>query len=152
MGVDKKINNRFFRVRSGGAKITSRKDWRETAFTSKGEMLRHAHGCIRCRARYEDTCSDPVGDGLCRLCASDGTNVDPWWPEARLPRECCMEDSKRLNPDWKGDRATMKSYKLAGRGPWWQCSTCGRTHPFDPAQSPATYPAVTAEEWHRRNA
>ena len=28
----------------------------------------HAHGCTRCKARYEDACFEPNNNGLCSKC------------------------------------------------------------------------------------
>lgn len=112
----------------------------------------HAHGCMRCSHRYEDLCQDVMEDGLCYLCRTNGEKPDPWWPEARLPQPCCMEDSRVLEPTvYKEHRDLMASLRLAGRSTWYRCRSCGRTHPFDPSKF-ANFPAVTVEEWRRRNA
>ncbi len=84
----------------------------------------HAHGCRDCHTRYEDACIAPDQDGRCTACRGGR----PWQLliENARPKTCCIDQSRLASKD---DRAT---YRLAGTHLWWICTSCKRTHPYDP--------------------
>lgn len=83
----------------------------------------HAHGCLKCKARYEDACATPKVNEYCYQCR---TGRQGWTDliEARKPKACCRESSR---PARKEELAT---YKLVGSAPWFICPVCARTQPF----------------------
>lgn len=86
----------------------------------------HAHGCPKCKNRYEDTCSERNQDRLCGSCRGIGS-----WQllvDNRRPRPCCVAGSR---PATKAER---DSYRLAGTNSWHICPTCKRTHPVRPTE------------------
>lgn len=85
----------------------------------------HAHGCNQCSARYTDGCRYPHVNGLCQDCRGT-TYGRPSWDRHFDPRTCCRRHSE---PAGLRERET---YSLGGEGRWWICSTCKRTHPYDP--------------------
>ncbi len=89
--------------------------------TTKKDL--HAHGCRRCRTRYEDACSDRREDGLCTTCR--GGRGFLLLVANRAPRACCL--ASRLVT--KEERTL---YALAGRSNWHICPHCRRTHPYKP--------------------
>lgn len=83
----------------------------------------HAHGCAQCKARFEDTCSEPNSPGRCRSCAGAGAG----WQlliSNRLPRDCCRLHSRLATKD------ELKTYRLSTACAWFRCSVCARTQPF----------------------
>lgn len=91
-----------------------------------GVIEPHAHGCTKCRARYEDSCQAAEINSLCGMC-----RLGKRWEllyQNRLPKDCCRQASRIATKEDK------KQYKLAGPKDheWWRCSMCGRTHPFNP--------------------
>lgn len=88
----------------------------------------HAHGCLSCGRRYQDTCSYPLKNNLCATC----TKGQPPTQEDldRLPRNCCVNGGSRLITDVD----ELSKYNLGGELPWLICRTCSRTHPFDPVK------------------
>lgn len=87
--------------------------------TSKKEL--HAHGCRRCRTRYEDSCPQRDEDDLCITCRGGFG-----WQlliQNRAPKPCCIHS--RL-----ATKQEKQTYLLAGRSNWQICPTCRRTHPF----------------------
>lgn len=95
----------------------------------------HAHGCLQCGRRYSDACEVPLVNAVCTSCRT-GQPV-PFWDQHRFPAECCTIKSKPVT-----DVVILNSYALAGPGPWFQCRSCGRTHPFDPSQFSPTLGAT----------
>jgi hypothetical protein len=89
---------------------------------------RHAHGCTRCRVRYEDACTTPDTDGLCTTCR--GGRAWQALIDSAAPHPCCLEHSRLVTKDQKS------TYKLAGAHLWFLCRECHRTHPFDPRRTP----------------
>lgn len=90
----------------------------------------HAHGCTRCKERYEDTCDQPQGNGLCRPC--QGFTGWELLIANRLPRDCCRQHCRAATKD------ELKSYRLSTGCAWFRCSVCARTHPYrNPTRSPA---------------
>lgn len=92
----------------------------------------HAHGCLACGRRYQDTCSFARKNNLCPTCAKNQplTQED----RDRLPRDCCANGGSRLITDID----ELSKYNLGGELPWFQCRTCARTHPFDPTKENLT--------------
>lgn len=89
--------------------------------------LFHAHGCLDCGQRYQDTCAFPLKNNLCAVCR--GSQAAPSKEDLdRQPRDCCANGGSRLITDVD----VLSKYNLGGPGPWFLCRTCARTHPFDP--------------------
>lgn len=88
---------------------------------------RHAHGCARCRTRYEDACAEPAVDQLCDACR--GLRVWQLLIDNRAPRDCCRERCHIAT------REERDRYRLGGTRLWFICSDCARTHPFDPRRT-----------------
>jgi hypothetical protein len=87
----------------------------------------HAHGCVRCTTRYMDACEMHTDDALCTPCRGGLA-----WQElidSAAPHDCCRLNSRLVTKDEKG------TYKLAGTRLWFICSTCARTHPFNPRRT-----------------
>jgi hypothetical protein len=82
----------------------------------------HAHGCTRCRARYEDACTAVDSNGLCSKCA--GRHGWPLLIASRQPRDCCHAYGR---PTSKDDR---KTYRLSAACDWFICPVCARTFPY----------------------
>lgn len=122
-----------------------RKDYR-LAFAGE----HHAHGCMRCKVRYEDACETPDEDEFCTLCRTKGRMRLPWWPEDWLPKDCCVADSQRLDPKHETQRDVLERYRLVGKNTWWRCRECARTFPYDPTDD--YRPAITQDAWRERNA
>ncbi len=87
----------------------------------------HAHGCVRCTTRYTDACQTHLEDGLCTACQGG----IPWQAliDSAAPHACCQVNSRLVTRDEKA------IYKLAGTRLWFICSTCARTHPFNPRRT-----------------
>lgn len=83
----------------------------------------HAHGCITCHGRYEDSCATSYEGGECATCRGQ----EPWslLIANRLPKDCCRAHSR---PASKEDR---DRYALSPACPWFLCVACHRTHPFE---------------------
>lgn len=89
----------------------------------------HAHGCMTCRARFEDGCSQPNEPRECRTCKGGV----PWavLVANRLPRDCCQLHSRLATKE------ELKSYRLSTACDWFRCSICARTFPYsNPTRSP----------------
>lgn len=81
----------------------------------KGSL--HYHGCIACHCAMTCACETPEADTQpCNDCRQGRVT---FIQEGRYPRECCADRELAT----KDDRET---YKLAGPGPWWICTTCCR--------------------------
>ena len=87
----------------------------------------HAHGCIRCRRRYMDACTDSTRNAACKTCRTGEPPAR--WDANRLPHRCCRTAGQLMI-----DRDEVARYSLGGPGPWWICRTCQRTHPYDPTK------------------
>lgn len=88
----------------------------------------HAHGCKKCKGRYEDACSQMEVNGLCSYC-----EYGRGWDElrdARLPHDCCKLHSVPVRVDKQMKIDEMKQYKLSKGCLWFKCDFCSRTHPF----------------------
>ncbi len=88
----------------------------------------HAHGCRRCRTRYQDACTTPDQDTLCDACRG----LKPWQLliDNAAPHPCCTTNARLVLT------AEKAIYRLAGGWLWFICKTCARTHPFDPRRTP----------------
>jgi hypothetical protein len=93
---------------------------RESTGTFTG--VPHAHGCVTCHARYEDTCGNSNAGGECGPCRG----YLPWslLIANRLPKDCCRVDSR---PATKEEH---DKYRLSPACDWFRCTACARTHPF----------------------
>lgn len=115
----------------------------------KAGLGMHGHACACCGDRYEDACSQeiqgpkgglsygPGPDDLCTPCRS-GQPV-PFWPEARLPKDCCLVHSRPVRTQRFGKYQTeAEQYALAGDKVWFICDDraggCSRTFPYDPSK------------------
>ncbi len=85
----------------------------------------HQHGCTTCRGPYSDTCNTPHIDGRCNPCTSGIPSV---WAINRRPNECCYTHTR------KALKQELKTYRLAGPGPWYICTRCHRTQIYVPAK------------------
>lgn len=99
---------------------------RATTKTARKIPNYHAHGCRQCGRRYMDTCKTPLENGVCMSPCTNGLEP-PLWDRDKSPADCCRANSRLTT-----DNAVLNSYALGGPGPWFQCATCKRTHPFDP--------------------
>ncbi len=87
----------------------------------------HAHGCLSCGRRYQDSCA--YKNNLCPVCRK--IRPGPTQEDLdRLPRDCCANGGSRVITDTD----VLSKYNLGGTGPWFLCATCARTHPFDPVK------------------
>lgn len=96
-----------------------------------------AHRCTSCGQRYESTEGVvavgkrgaarrvPAPDGECSECRTG--HAPPIWILARRPKDCCRAESRPMTRADERER-----YRLAGSASWWICTTCSRTHPFNP--------------------
>jgi hypothetical protein len=84
----------------------------------------HAHGCKRCRRRYEDNCKTPTKNGTCLSCTSG--HPPPIWVLNRDPKDCCRVHARRTRKE------ETAPYLLAGDEPWFICRICARTFAYDP--------------------
>lgn len=81
----------------------------------------HAHGCTRCRARYEDVCATPDVSAACGDC--QGRRGFALLIANRLPRDCCRAHSRLASKD------DLTTYQLSRDCTWWICTVCARTQP-----------------------
>lgn len=81
----------------------------------------HLHVCTTsgCRLVYECSCVTAGRNGLCSL--HRGTRR-PLWELDREPAACCYGNTKQVTRS-----EALLLYRLAGPGPWFQCSTCARS-------------------------
>lgn len=82
----------------------------------------HYHGCTHCKRRYPDACEDRKPN-TCPSCRMGRTSI---YMTGIDPRPCCTENARLANKD------DLKTYRLAGPGPWWLCRECARQFAFDP--------------------
>lgn len=84
----------------------------------------HAHGCPKCKERYEDACNESAKNFICSFCE----NGVGWelLREARRPKDCCRAHSRLANKD------EIKRYSLAGDAKWWICTACKLTQIYKP--------------------
>lgn len=84
----------------------------------------HAHGCPRCKGRFEDACDDPAGWYQCADCRTGRSVLNSLLIRNRLPIKCCRANSRPVRKD------EIDSYRLYQDCPWLICTTCKRTFPF----------------------
>ncbi len=94
------------------------------AKTQERKKTVHAHGCRKCKRRYEDNCKDPKTNGVCMSCASG--QPPPLWVTNRDPRDCCRVHSRLARKE------EYAPYLLAGSAAWFICRVCARTFIYDP--------------------
>lgn len=82
----------------------------------------HYHACTHCRRRYPDACTSA---GLNSVCPSCVMGRDSIHMQGIAPRPCCHQHLRVAN------RVDLKTYRLAGPGPWWLCGACGRQFGYD---------------------
>ncbi len=85
----------------------------------------HLHSCTSCGHTYGCSCTSPAVNGRCGDCRTD--HGRPLWDRDRDPAPCCGRD--QLDLLTRAD--DLKTYQLAGPGPWWKCRTCARVHGRD---------------------
>lgn len=76
----------------------------------------HQHGCIDCHCAYTCGCRQPELDRQCNDCRQ---GRDTYIQMGMYPAACC--GTRRL-----ATRKERETYKLAGLGNWWICTTCWR--------------------------
>lgn len=81
----------------------------------------HAHRCTTCGRRFTDACGQPEVNTSCMTCKFGHSR--PLWHVNHDPQPCCVGAQVMTDP-----REVVR-YSLGGPGPWYQCSTCHRTHP-----------------------
>lgn len=91
----------------------------------RGKM--HYHVCIRCGGIYWDHCKKVESHGTCPCRTVHGR---PVWLTDHDPAPCCAENVELMTLD------RIKSYRLAGPGPWFQCKTCRRFFGHRPVTTP----------------
>lgn len=88
----------------------------------------HAHGCTKCRTRYEDACNSIEKNGLCQDC--QGGKAWRQLIENREWKECCHIYSRPVRKE------ELTTYKLGGEAQWFICSGaqggCARTQIYPP--------------------
>lgn len=87
---------------------------------AKAEM--HYHACTHCRRRYPDACTKTKANDVCNTCVTGRLSIYAYGIE---PRPCCYENLRVARKD------ELKTYKLAGTGPWWICTVCCRQFGYD---------------------
>jgi hypothetical protein len=90
---------------------------------------RHCHGCLSCRRRYTDGCSEPLRNGHCRDCSGAHTPRASW-DRTNDPQPCCFRSNRSASTT---DRQNLR---LGGpeTDTWWICVTCWRQHPVRPVE------------------
>lgn len=84
----------------------------------------HAHGCLDCKGRYEDTCEEPTEWAKCSDCRTGRHVRSQLLINNRLPHDCCRTESRLTT---KEERT---KYRLFQTCPWFICHSCRRTFPF----------------------
>lgn len=84
----------------------------------------HKHYCTNggCRLAYEDNCEEPEVNGECSLCRGWRRSIYDMWLD---PQECCIDNTYQVL-----NRGELLRFRLGGPGPWYQCRTCFRHHPY----------------------
>lgn len=91
----------------------------------------HRHGCITCHDRYDDACATPAVNAQCLNCVTGRPVRMAILMLGQMPKDCCRVHCRRPTKDER------ERYSLAGDAPWFICSVCKLTHPFDdPSYSP----------------
>ena len=82
----------------------------------------HLHFCSNpdCRLVYTDACKTLDVNARCHACRGVRR---PVWVSARDPQECCIGNCFMVT-----NEDEIVRYKLAGPGPWFQCTKCARVH------------------------
>jgi hypothetical protein len=90
----------------------------------------HYHVCATasCRSVFYCNCKEPEVDPECKACRWPERNR-PLWDEGRDRKACC-KDIKNLKQVTDSD--VIAGYRLAGPGPWWQCTICYLSHGRNP--------------------
>ncbi len=98
----------------------------KTASVAVGKMSGrvHRHCCVSCRMTYTDNCTSPGENGRCYGCRTDRERA--LWDRNHDPADCCASAQQVLDPN------EILRYSLAGTGPWYRCSECGRSNGFIP--------------------
>jgi hypothetical protein len=87
----------------------------------------HAHGCVRCGTRYQDACESHQVDALCTTCR--GGRAWQLLIDNAAPHPCCHQHARLVTKDEK------QIYRLGGTRLWFICSSCARTHPYNPRRN-----------------
>jgi len=80
-------------------------------------------GCPGCGRRM--TTSDNTK--VCQDCSTLGPYGRPLWDRESDPKTCCFLYCAPIT-----DPRVLQNYRCGGDTPWWLCSGCRRTHPYDP--------------------
>lgn len=83
--------------------------------------MSHYHFCKDrdCRLIYEDSCDTPGTNEHCQF----HRGIRRALITVRDPQECCVGNCTQVI-----DKAQLVLYRLAGPGPWYQCSQCFLSH------------------------
>lgn len=84
----------------------------------------HAHGCVRCKVRFEDACGDPKDWPVCANCRTGRQVLNQQLIDNRLPIACCFTNSRQIRTD------EIASYRVWQECGWFICTTCKRTFPY----------------------
>lgn len=101
---------------------------------AKSALLKgvHAHGCPKCKVRFEDFCSEPWLDPLCISCRAGALRTSLEAIENRQPKDCCKAFSRLARKE------EIERFRLGSTCAWYFCNVCARTHPFrNPKESQA---------------
>ncbi len=80
-------------------------------------------GCAGCGLRTMTTHARVLCQECSPLCPYDR----PLWDRASDPKTCCLLSSAPIT-----ETSVLQNYRCGGDTPWWLCSGCHRTHPYDP--------------------
>lgn len=80
-------------------------------------------GCPTCGLRMTVT----EMNRHCQDCSTLGPYGRPLWDRESDPKTCCLAFSEPIT-----DKDTLQNYRCGGDTPWWLCSGCHRTHPYNP--------------------
>lgn len=92
----------------------------------------HSHGCSGCSSYYTDACQTPLINQLCKDCRPDMPHGRPSWDRDRDPLPCCRAEVRLATAQ------QLLTFRLGGNTAWWICTSCVRTHPYDPRMTGST--------------
>jgi hypothetical protein len=84
----------------------------------------HAHGCVRCKVRFEDACGLPTDWPVCPNCKTGRSVLWQQLIDNRLPIACCRANARPIRKD------EVSSYRTWQDCDWFICTKCARTFPF----------------------
>ena len=83
-------------------------------------------GCPSCGRRMS-TSESAHATKVCQDCSTTGPYGRPLWDRESDPKTCCLLYSQPIT-----DPRVLQNFRCGGGTPWWLCSGCQRTHPYDP--------------------